>query len=493
MKRDNRLKSLFLSLAAVSTLAMGANPDIITTLAFNGDPDHGGDTSSIPVIAKFAYTADDGDYSSGWTTIAKAKDVGSVWGLAYAPRAQKLYAATVVRRHNGLKGNPGDIYKIDLANGNAVSKLVTLSAGSVTSNSSRGLGDKDSPSHDPLFSEIAKVGLGDIDISADESTLYAMNLKDRKLYQIDTATGSVKKSIAVGDPFGGCSEVRPWATKVTSGGDVYVGSVCVSDYDKGAAISKLTGAGFTTVKTMPLTYDRQRSDGTDATAHTNWKQWEDDPSNVFHKGYDYPNYPQPILSDIEIADDGSFVLGFLDRFSLQAGHKNYAPDTSDSTLYNAIAAGDLKRICKVGNSYVLEGENGCDFHTADGDTSEYYTAEKYQITDDRYHWETALGGLAIHSGSGELLSSTYDPFPDTDYSHAYTGGVKTYNDSTGEHIRGKILYDSHNAAEGKARMGKAGGVGDVELLEEPPKTYCLGDYVWIDANQNGLQDSERRQ
>ena len=90
MKRDNRLKSLFLSLAAVSTLAMGANPDIITTLAFNGDPDHGGDTSSIPVIAKFAYTADDGDYSYGWTTIAKAKDVGSVWGLKLGLNALTL-------------------------------------------------------------------------------------------------------------------------------------------------------------------------------------------------------------------------------------------------------------------------------------------------------------------------------------------------------------------------------------------------------------------
>jgi len=324
---------------------MAADPDIMTTVGYNGDPTDAA-VAETPVIAKFAYGANDGDYTSGWTSLATADDVGSVWGLAYAPSAQKLYASTVVRRHNGLKGGTGDIYVIDLNSG-TVSTFISLSAGSVPSNASRHLAGKTDPNHDPLFAEIAKVGLGDIDISPDEQTLYAMNLSDKKLYKINIAAGTVDASYAIGDPFGGCSEVRPWATKVATNGDVFVGSVCANDLSKGAAISKLTGAGFITVITMDMTYDRQYASSTSATSHTNWKRWTDDTDDIFG-GTNYPRHPQPILSDLEIADDGSFVLGFLDRTGLEGGHKNYAPDSGDSKLYSPSSGGDIKRICKVG-------------------------------------------------------------------------------------------------------------------------------------------------
>jgi len=239
---------------------------------------------------------------------------------------------------------------------------------------------------------------------------------------------------------------------------------------------------------MSLDYKRQYPARNYSSSDDKWNNWTDNPADVFRQDA-YNDYPQPILSDIEIADDGSFILGFLDRMSLQGGHANYAPNTGDDTLYKPLSAGDIKRICKVGSSYIPEGQAGCPFHEADGDKSEYYTADQYAIKDDRRHWETALGGLAMKSGSGELLSSEYDPYKDSDHTHAYSGGVKTYDDSDGTHVRGKILYSSKSGDEASSRMGKAGGVGDVELLEEPPKTYCLGDTVWYDDDKDGIQDA----
>ena len=491
----NVVNRLVVFLSLYVSLAFGSNPDIITNLTFNGDPANS-TVANLPVVVKFRYSADsgagvnDGNFPNV-DVLAKAKDVGSVWGMAYAPKNKKLYVSTVVRRHVGIKGSTGDIYLIDLLN-NSVSKFITVpNSGTVLSNSARGLGDKNSPSHDPLFSEIGKIGLGDIDISADESTLYVINLNDQSLYKVDISTKNVTKISSIGDPFNGCSDVRPWALKVTQD-SVYVGSTCANDLRKGAAISKLTGAGFTTVATMDMSYSREiASFSTSTSVNHHWNVWSDTVTDIFNGG-DYPDYPQPILSDIEIDDDGSFILGFLDRSSLEGGHKNYSPDTTDSVLYYVMSGGDIRRICKVGSKYISEGQTGCEYHTSgEGNKVEYYIGDYYarNKTANRKHREIALGGLALLKGTGEVLSSTYDPYMGDDVDYTYTGGVRVLDNSTGDYKRGKVLYSAKDAAEGRARMGKAGGVGDVELLEAPPKTACLGDLVWEDVNRDGLQNS----
>ena len=61
------------------------------------------------------------------------------------------------------------------------------------------------------FQDVGKVGIGDIELSDDEETLYVVNLYDKTLYAISTITKELLGSYPIPDP--GCvqGEARPWA------------------------------------------------------------------------------------------------------------------------------------------------------------------------------------------------------------------------------------------------------------------------------------------
>jgi hypothetical protein len=131
-------------------------------------------------------------------TDAARTEIGSTWGLAYARSTQKMYASAFLKRHVGLKdAKLGAIYVKDYANPAAAATLwldVSTLAGingswTYLTDADRGLGNAGSPSLDAdAFKKIATVGLGDIDISGDDKTLYVMDLTNRQLLAIDIAT-----------------------------------------------------------------------------------------------------------------------------------------------------------------------------------------------------------------------------------------------------------------------------------------------------------------
>ena len=132
------------------------------------------------------------------TTEATRTEMGATWGLGYAKTSQKMYASAFLKRHVGLKDSKlGQIFVTDFATAGTptspwldVSTLAGIS-GSWTylTDAARGLTNAGVPSLDSLtFSKVAAIGLGDIDVSEDEKTLYVMDLTNRQLLAIDIAT-----------------------------------------------------------------------------------------------------------------------------------------------------------------------------------------------------------------------------------------------------------------------------------------------------------------
>jgi uncharacterized repeat protein (TIGR01451 family) len=453
------------------------------------------------------------------TALAHGSDkIGTTWGVAYRRDTKKLYASAVLRRH-ASEGDLGfgGIYELDPANPTAapVKWFAVADAGILAA---RGIPAEGGPSHDiEAYQKIGKAALGDIDISDDGKTLYAMNLNTRSLVPIDMATKTAGTPIPVNDP--GCSsadDVRPWAVNAHDG-EVYVGVVC-SDESTGsitskfkAYVMKLTGSSFTTVASMPLNYEKDwAAPGAYPTpkeaceAQRGWFPWTSDPASFTSfagcRGPEDSNknvviHPQPVLSDIEFDVDGSIVLGFLDRIAMQAGSGNYAPDTANTALYENMGGGDIRRLCNVGGSYVAEGNAGCAFNGGQNlsKNNEFYTGDRimYSYNGDpanleSAHSETSIGGLALRAGSGEVVMSTYDPVDDASGSNARwaTQGVSWLSNTSGDKLDSFEIVSTTDQD-----FGKASGMGDIEIMcDEAP--IEVGNRVWQDTDNDGIQDAD---
>jgi len=94
---------------------------------------------------------------------------------------------------------------------------------------------------------VGKVGFGDVDISADETELFAVNLFDRRLYRVPVQTAPVTlgdiSSIAIPNPCANIDDFRPFATK-THDSRVYVGVTCTGQ-------SSVTASGPAQLQHLP--------------------------------------------------------------------------------------------------------------------------------------------------------------------------------------------------------------------------------------------------
>ncbi|HQU96659.1 MAG TPA: SdrD B-like domain-containing protein, partial [Saprospiraceae bacterium] len=186
------------------------NPNIITTCFVNGRPAPG--TSQTDVIVRHPYSATGNSYGTNNTYLGDAGTVGAVWGVAYNRETGDIFTSALAKRHAAMIDNDGNgvedlgaIYIkttagtptlwLDLATVPGVD--VGLSV--MPTISTRGLPNSNmGPSYDSaMFGLVGKIGLGDIEISDDNTTLYVVSLYDKKLYTIDIAS---KTLIGAGIP-----------------------------------------------------------------------------------------------------------------------------------------------------------------------------------------------------------------------------------------------------------------------------------------------------
>jgi len=390
------------------------NPFFVTTnFAYSGA---GRTWADDPAIV--AFRDSEGDELPPHIVLADHGQVGAVYGLAYDAERGRLYAAAYHKRSTVLwPAGPGQVYEIDLAT-ERVRPLVDLPAGP----DRHGHADADD---EPAARWVGKTGLADIEIDGDGSTLFVVNLHDRRIYRIGLPDGTVLGSFDHGTAG---SDWAGWARPFGLGyrdGWLYHGVVRSVDIQGPQGYvyrSRADGSEMTELVRFELDYPRGMR----------WNNWDDRVRGPVGQRFYQQGIAQPMISDIEFTLGGEPILGIRDRMS----------DMLPVLFRDGWHPG-------VGD--VLPG------HRTDDGWSVITGSEHYvdQITVD----ESAWGGLAAFPGFDFVVSSALWP------THFWEGATSLgafwlWNGSGGIARREPIQPDY---AVGPAGI-LANGLGDVEPL-----------------------------
>jgi hypothetical protein len=484
------------------------NPYVMTPCYINGDPTSA-TVAPLDVMVAFPYRAANFDFglisrTVNPTHVATASQIGATWAVAYQKTSKYAFTGATMRRFAGFGPlGTGGIYKVNMTTPTTPvvsnwidAKTIGIPTGNDTRNGT--VANKLStapglPTWDAeAFNQVGKVGIGGMDFNERGDTLWLMNLSDRKLYAIknvNPATTPVAADVvggfAVALPAGysyvtNANDFRPWAVKYYKG-LVYVGAVCSAESTPWAS-ANLKGyvlsfnpanpaAGFSFVAEYPLNIVRQ---GYGASLGSNYP-WVSNTTT--------PNYAtQPMALDIEFDVDGSLIVSNGDRGGFQNGNNNYAadPTATNTTLYEGGTMGDIFRFCKTGATYAFQGTAGCPFPTVNPFAfQEYYWGEGGPNTSTGLSFnETVAGGIATLAGSSTVLTTAQDAY---DY---YAGGIISLSNTSGGDRWRYNIYDGTSPGA----SGKAAGLGDLELLCDPAPIE-IGNRVWVDLDNDGLQDA----
>ena len=321
--------------------------------------------------------------------------IGTVWGLGYDLEGKRIFTSAYSKRFTNFSPNgTGAIFTEDPKTG-ATSLFADLNAIYGPGTAGPDL-HKFSLQHDwqvtntyPItnpWDAVGKTSFGDIDVSDDGSKLYAMNLYDRKVYELPTNQGVLNtpaaaaaiRSVSVPSTGlftanGNCdaASVRPFATKYYQN-KLYIGVVCSGETNPGTGdtfnvisstwkdgsfnADNTAGEGFVdgngdgeyTVKSRAKLHAYVlRADAStlafeptpvisfsltgfrSATANIGGKvafqAWVETP--FAYRGTNYysgrPRYAQAMLTDIDF-DRDNMVLGIRDRLADQMGNNVYS-------------------------------------------------------------------------------------------------------------------------------------------------------------------------
>ncbi len=498
------------------------NPKVVTPIYINGDQ-----SGAQSVMASVNY-----DRTGNAATVAQASQIGSTWGLAYQRDTDVLYASAVVKRHSGL-GSLGiaGIYAIsDPAGTPSPSNFVDVGAlgidfGTIGSNAARGLPANvvEQNTDAAAYGQAGVIGIGDIDISDDNATLWMVNLNNRSLVSLDVAGGVAPSAAQEFDVLGtagvpSCTDgvLRPWALKLR-GDTGYLGAVCTGENQADAGVA---GAGltlniarnlvayvfsfntsdpmgtFTQELEVPLNYSKEGAN--DAGVNTDiWMPWRNTYNDALYNGI-LGQRPTPMLTDLEFGDDDHLILGFADRSGFQIGGLNRQPDNPGAITSFAFPGGgaigiqiggDVLKACEDGTgSFILENNGSCGGVSGSGPANSGPGGASFfdARSGINAHREASTGGLAVLPGSGETVYSAMDP-----ETTIFSGGFQWNNTvANGARVAGFQLWNGTEfdvGFGGGGRFGKANGQGDVEILcDQAPNQ--IGNRVWDDFDQDGIQD-----
>lgn len=467
--------------------------------------------------------------------LATAQQIGTTWGLAYHRSTDSFLVGAFMKRHAGFgPGGPGAIYRMQNASARtaASATLFTTISGTGTDPHPVAAPACGQPTLtlcwqvDPgAFNVVGKSSIGDMDMSADDRTLYIVNLFQREIVELTigitgTPGASVRRSLvnlpgtsggATGCPNAG--DVWPFGLGVHAG-RVYVGSVCTAETSQNRADLRAyvhsydalnPGLGFRLDLSFPLNYPRRCVNAAPAcvpSRDADWQPW----SNTWPT----PNSgfvirPEPWLTDIAF-DNDHMILGFRDRFADRAGNGRPGPNDDPTNLAlfaYGVPAGDILRACwdDVTATYTLESEGACGgIDTNGGNVGQGPTApgDEYYFTDSNnpagvpIHDEVVVGGLVTLPGTNVVAATVYDPLLPNTFpgdNGLEDAGVIWFNNTTGGRDHQYRLINGGLPVPGgpPTTFGKANAVGDLEAIcgSEPLE---IGNRVWEDLDRDGVQD-----
>lgn len=448
--------------------------------------------------------------------IASTSELGAVYGLATQNMTNSVFVGAFAKRNIGYgPGGSGAIYRVSTDMSAPPTLVATIpNSGNTTRGTNGYLRDSD------FFDKPGKESLGDLEISDDKETLFVVNLNDRHLYSVDVTP--VNPTYAVLDlgliPDPGCSnsdDWRPFALKVHKG-ILYVGGVCSAQTsnlraDLSVTVYRVDLTGISpsyteVLRNNNLDFNRDLVKG----GYTNgiWNPWRNTfvrNQMHFNNGDNTVAYTSPLLTDIEIDTDNSFILGFRDRFADQVSEGSQSPNLGDNLVYRIVSGGDINRACFSGASGATSADTGL---LGDWDWEGTGTCPdnkpgalvEYYVNDELIHpggapyghRETAQGALVLLPGADKIISTAMDPSPN----EVVAGGVLFFDNSTGtaatDNTRGYTLWqgsDPSNIGSQDGFNGKGNGLGDLEFLCALPPIE-IGNLVWKDTDADGVQDAD---
>ena len=464
-----------------------ANPSIVVVKILKGSTD--GENNDSATLVRYNYSDNN---KTGATDIITFGKVGSVYGVAHSKRNGVTYLSSYFKRHTGVKPDGiASIYKVD--NANTVTEFTN----------EHGTDPRSSEGNDYNWSrdinsyeKVGKIGFGDIELSDDETQLFAVNLEDRELYVYDLDTdgskvASTKYFIPNPCENNNTDDFRPMGLGFNDG-ILYVGTTCTAestvlpnDDDKSwlgkrmGDRTKLSAHIYTfnlstnmfsssSILDIPLDYGRgviydgdistsvKQKDRTDNKKVTdenrpfraNWLPWQMDAEIVFANKAPYDmqkddrwvEYPQPILSDIAFDNDDAMIIGIRDINGDRGGYKNFSLNLADTNLSAVGAIGDILRACRNSTDvWILENNGKCGKVTTAGvDNHEGFNGGEY------YYQDNGPGGLGSinnsSSGHGDTTMGALlqvAGYPDVvsstmDTHETYDNGLVWLNNHTGE-------------------------------------------------------------
>jgi hypothetical protein len=473
-------------------------------------------SGGLPALKTTSYsttspTVTDSDADQGpATTRLTMSQVGATYGMAHHRASGTVYQGAFMKRGVAL-GPDGlnAIYRVS-------SSTWTVSSGATIPNAgpnravvpaSPAEWQRDASA----FSLPHTTGLGDLDLSFDQQTLYAVNLADNGVYSVpvnaDGSLGAPAGPLVPATP----ADCAPANFKIfglgIKGAKGYIGGVC-----NGPAAADLKGYvipfdaigtaanAAAPVLTIPLNYTRGEplanavTCGTSSSLPGDFLPWasvtSEAAANVIACG-DLRSAPQPSISDITFNDRGDLVVGVRDRFADQSG---WGLLSSESTLRSPIstaAAGDLLIACVSGTGWVLESNGSCGGRTGQGvgntegpGGGEFYGGDLNTyasgFSSGDWHEETFTGSLLRVPGKGQVVTTGYDAyFLDEQM-------IRHVSDATG--VNQEAVRITRSASRTSGLIGKANGLGDLEALCNQAPVE-IGNRIWMDTDNDGLQDA----
>lgn len=511
---------------------------IVTAIQRAGSPlaSEGGTPASLtgPAVAGTRYS--DNFTSSqpagfpGRVTLAQFGEVGAVDNVVYQASSNSVFALATVKRQSGLRDGLGAIYRITdvLDAGGELSEAgdvglwfdvetLGIDLGEIGTNVQRGLSGPQSPAYDTEgFQKAGKAGFGGATLSPDGNTLYFVNLHDKRLYAIDVSDPAVVPTTYESWDLGLDIGERPWAVGIHQG-SIYVGYVDSHEIDEnGEAVpqpgisaavagmqahviaSPLSDIGaWATVLTGDLGYAKGDVYNNQlAPQSQRWNTWTDTwtwpGGRVSQVNNGWHIYPQPILSGFYFDEDNYLTLAFSDRTAVQGGNRNYSSDPAvPGDNYETGSSGDLLIAAPgSGGTYVLENDAVVGDRTGTGGNNEGPGGQEFYNDSQNIgapggHREITLGSAIGVRGTGEVVSTAYDPLTGIRLS-----GLAWYDVTDGRAVAGyELTPDGGSGPSPDGTFQKGGGLGAVTLLADLAPVE-IGNRVWFDADQDGIQDAD---
>ncbi len=493
------------------------NPELATNCYVFGDQLNG-PNKNLPALIKFPFDAS--GMSPMPSDLAEAYQVGTTWGVTYHRYTNTVLTSAFMKRHSGFGPNgPGAIYQASKAGGSV--KLL-LDLNTLFGAGTAGTDPRDSTTdyrYDPnSFDAVGKIAMGGLALSDDDLTLYAVNLADRSLYRIPVGTNLTVPTasqirrfpVPTNGPCSSPNDIRPFGV-TNHDGLIYVGAVCSAQSSQNPGDLRAFVYSFdpannsfnsNPVLSFPLNYTRRCFNfannpncANDPYLKADWRPWTSTfPAANLQQYGGFGGFPQPMLSDIAFDNNGDMIIGLRDRFGDQSGYYAGNTDVNDpkGLYYSGITAGHMLRACVSGaTNWTLENNGTCGGRTTAGANNkrgpgggEYYYQQNFPTGPHDY---LEVGGLAVIPNQGTVVTNVFDPL--NDKTRFFSGGARTFNNTTGASVRNFEIYPPDMLADPVRRtFGKANGLGDLQAICNSAPLE-IGNRVWIDSNRNGLQDA----